>query len=657
MFSYIQYLSMTELSEKPNINNDFYTHVNWDWLNSNPIPSEYTKWGNFNVLNEQTQHRLREILDILESDPYPDPDPEQHKLNILWSQGLNEKELNNSSHMDLYKLFDKFKVNVNIDTVNIDTVNIDTAIVELMKYNLCFLFDISAYTDKKDSTRNVLYWDVMKLGLPDRDYYLLDSMKGKRDMYKEHLTKFINHFSLEYEITSDQIYQFEEKVAKIRLSKTDRRDPNKTYNIYTFEQLCESFPGINWVQLFEAFNIPTNDKIVVTEPEFFKFISGYIQSAKLNPDIMKELIGYIKYKLLKTVASYIDDSTYMIIYDFYAKQLYGQKEPKQRWKRVLSTVDGILGEVLSKAYIKKYFGEDQKASCINMIQEIIKTYNECLKQLDWMSDETKVKALEKLSKMTIKIGYPDKWTDFNKLNINSNNLYYENILEAYKWELEHNLEKLYKPVDKSEWHLNAHNINAYYSPTNNEIVFPAGILQEPFYSSTQSLAENLGGIGAVIGHEITHGFDDKGRLYDSNGNLNDWWTKDDANHFDERSIKLENHFNKFSFFNIGVNGKLTLGENIADLGGITFSLKTLERLTEPADRENQIRKLFEQWAKIWRCNITDDTLKNQLLADPHSPAKLRVNGILPNLDEFYQVYDIKPGDQLFLESELRSRIW
>ncbi len=634
---------MAELIDKPIITNDFYTHVNWDWLKSNPIPNEYTKWGNFHVLLEQNQNRLREML---ESDSASNSE-EQQKLNILWSQGLNEEELNKQGHVQLLNLFDRFKLNSDIDT----------AIIELMKYNLCFLFDISAFTDKKDSTRNVLYWDVMGLGLPDRDYYLLDSMSDKRNQYKEFLNKFITHFSLESEITTDQIYQFEEKVAKVRLSKTDRRDPTKTYNIYSFEELCEGFAGINWVKIFEAFSIPTNDKIVVTEPEFFKFISGYLQSAKLNVELMNELKGYIKFKLLKSVASYVDNSTYMIIFDFYAKQLYGQKEPKQRWKRVLSTVESILGEVLSKAYVEKYFSPDQKSSCVNMIHEIIITYRERLEQLDWMSEQTKIKALEKLSKITVKIGYPDKWTDFSKLNINSNNLYYENMLEAGRWELAHNMEKLYKPVDKLEWHMNAHDINAYYSPSNNEIVFPAGILQEPFYSSSQSIAENLGGIGAVIGHEITHGFDDKGRLFDSNGNLNDWWTDDDAKRFEERSKKLENHFNNFSFFDIKVNGKLTLGENIADLGGITFSLKTLERLTEPANRENEIKKLFEQWAKIWRCNITDDALKNQLLTDPHSPTKLRVNGILPNLDEFYQVYNLHSGDQMFLDPELRSKIW
>jgi len=292
-----------------------------------------------------------------------------------------------------------------------------------------------------------------------------------------------------------------------------------------------------------------------------------------------------------------------------------------------------------------------------MIKEIVKTYESRIKNLDWMSEVTKTKALDKLNKFNVKIGYPDKWTDFSKLNISESLTYYENMLESFKWSFEHNFEKLYKPVDKLEWHMNAHDINAYYSPTMNEIVFPAGILQEPFYSASQSLAENLGGIGAVIGHEITHGFDDKGRLYDLHGNLNDWWTEDDAKNFDERSKKLEELFNSFSYFGLNVNGKLTLGENIADLGGITLSLKTIERLVEPENYKNEMQKLFEQWAKVWRCNITEDTLKNQLLTDPHSPTQLRVNGILCNLDEFYETYNIKEGDKMYVKPELRSKIW
>jgi putative endopeptidase len=331
----------------------------------------------------------------------------------------------------------------------------------------------------------------------------------------------------------------------------------------------------------------------------------------------------------------------------------------------MGTVESILGELLSKAYVEKYFGQEQKTNCANMIGEIIKTYHTRLEQLEWMSDETKARALEKLSKFTFKIGFPDKWTDFSKLAINSELMFYENILEASKWEIEHNMEKLYKPVDKLEWHMNAHEINAYYAPTMNEIVFPAGILQAPFYSSEQTLAENLGGIGAVIGHEITHGFDDKGRLYDANGNLNNWWTELDEKQFENHSSKLLNQFNGFSYYGIGVNGNLTLGENIADLGGITLALKTLERVisVEQQNEQNenelkeQTKNLFIQWAKVWRCNITEDTLKNQLLTDPHSPTQLRVNGILQNIDEFYQIFKIQPTDPMYLSPDARSKIW
>ena len=641
VFNNVNLYLMTEFvnTDKPAITTDFYSHVNWDWLQSNPIPSEYTKWGNFNVLREENQFRLREMLETAAETE------EQKKLNILWSQGMHDNKLNNQPHTRVKSLYTKFKLEQSPDTF----------IVELMKFNLCYLFDISAYTDFKESTRNVLYFDVAGLGLPDRDYYLNDKMKDKQDQYKEFLGKFITHFELDASVES--IYAFEEQIAKVRLSKTERRDPTKIYNVYTWNQLVEEFPGINWSMIFDTWSIPHDDKIIVTEPEFFKFMSDYLIEAKTNPEVATKLVQFMQYKLAKSVCGHLDDTTYQIYFDFYGNKLYGQKEPRQKWKRVLSTVDDILGEVLSKAYVQKYFSQEQKTSCVNMIDEIVQTFKERINQLEWMSDETKSKALEKLGKFNVKIGYPDKWTDFTNLTISSDFEFYENCLQSNKWALEYNMDKLYKPVDKLEWHMNAHDINAYYSPTMNEIVFPAGILQAPFYSPEQSLAENLGGIGAVIGHEITHGFDDKGKMYDSNGNLNDWWTVSDAENFEQRSKKLENLFNEFKYFDLNVNGKLTLGENIADLGGITFSLKTLERLVEPDQLREQTTQLFYQWAKIWRCNITDDALKNQLLTDPHSPAQLRVNGILQNLDEFYEIFGITSEDPLYLAPDARSKIW
>jgi putative endopeptidase len=622
---------------QPTLNQDFYTHINYEWLQQNPVPSEYTRWSNFNVLHEKNQERLKEML---ECEPVTE---EQHKLNILWSKGMNIEELNNNNN----KITDLLPE-------NFYQQNLDELIIYWMKQNMNFFFDMESYTDLKDSNRNILYFDVMDLGLPDRDYYLNDKMKDKQDAYKEFITKYLEHFSID--LDTDYIYNLEEEVAKVRMSKADRRDPTKLYNLYKFDELKTNFPGFNWDLLFGEFKIPTNDKIVVTEPEFFKFMSNYFDKCKINSELNKKIRNFMLYKIAKVAGSFTDDKTYDLIFDFYGKTLMGQQEPKQRWKRVISFVDSVLGEVLSKVYVQKYFTEEQKVSCKNMIEEIKITYMDRLKTLDWMSDETKKKAQEKMSKFNVKIGYPDKWTDFSALKLDKNKSYLQNLFECYKWGLNHNLEKLYKPVDKLEWHMNAHDINAYYSQSMNEIVFPAGILQAPFYSPEQSLAENLGGIGAVIGHEITHGFDDKGCLYDLNGNLNDWWTAEDANKFEERSKKLEEQFNKYQYFGLNVNGKLTLGENIADLGGLTFSLKTLERLVS-SNLADEKRKLFEQWAKVWRCNIKEDSLKNQLLTDPHSPTQLRVNGILPNIDDFYEIFDIQETDAMYLKPELRSKIW
>ena len=637
------------------LEDDFYTHINAKWLENNKIPPEYTKWSNFHILNKVNEERLKEILNC---DPTND---EENKLNILWKKGLNTEELNTVEHDSIFKLIN-------------EDLPINQLLVSLLKYNLCFLFDIEAYTDFKDSNRNILYFDRLSLSLPDRDYYLIDKMEDKRVLFKQFLDKFLQHYKINSANNiAEEIYSFEESIAKVLLSKTEKRDPNKIYNLYSFDKLKEQFKNIDWDYLFDSFNFPKNDKIIITEPKYFEFLNNYLE----NTDNHRIIKNYFKYRLAKYSSNFCDDISYQLAFDFFGNQLMGQKEPKQRWKRVLSTIESILGEVLSKAYIQKYFKEDEKKSCKNMIEEICKTYRERIINLDWMSDITKQKALEKLDKITIKIGYPDKWTDFTNLNLSSNMSYFENILEANKWILAHNLEKLYKPVDKLEWHMNAHEINAYYSPTNNEIVFPAGILQEPFYSINQSLAENLGGIGAVIGHEMTHGFDDNGRLYDSDGNLNEWWSKEDGggencdtdiDKFNKRSKKLEELFNSYEYFGIKVNGKLTLGENIADLGGLTFSLKTLERIISNNNNNNnnnnnlediktETKKLFEQWAKIWRCNITDDTLKNQLLTDPHSPTDLRVNAILRNLDEFYEIYNITENDKMYLEPNMRSKIW
>jgi len=643
---------------RPQATENFFKHINYDWLQSNPIPSEHTRWNNFMVLRETNQSRLKEIL---ESQVSMD-NPEQKKLNILWNKGNDMTALN---EMNIVTILNSNMIE-----------DLNELLLHRMEYGMMHLFSLSSYTDMKDSTRNIIYFGPASLGLPDRDYFLLDSMQDKQTAYKEYLQTFLSHCKIEEE--PDTIYEFEKNIATVHLPKADCRDPHKIYNLYTYDKLMDQFPGIKWKSLFDHFKLPTDDKIIISQPLFFKHISEHLVKCYTDSDTMKHMMNYMKYRFAKSVCTLIDDVSYKIHFDFYCMKLMGQKEQKPRWKRVVESIDGTLGEVLSKVYVQKYFGEEQKNSCKKMIGEIVTTYKERIQNLDWMSDATKEKALYKLSKFNVKIGYPDKWTDFSKLVLSDSKTYYENMLECYRWSLDDSLSKAYKPVDKLEWHMNAHDVNAYYSPTMNEIVFPAGILQAPFYSIHQTLAENLGGIGAVIGHEITHGFDDKGCLFDADGNLNNWWTEEDSKLFNEKSKKMEELFSSFDYFGINVNGKLTLGENIADLGGVTLSLKTLERLVgtplikvlndnfigDPSlvkkydtQFDNEAKCLFEQWAKVWRCNITDDHLKNQLLTDPHSPAELRVNGILCNLDKFYSLYDIKEGDKMYVKPDLRSKIW
>jgi putative endopeptidase len=620
--------------DKPSLKVDFYKNINYEWLQNNPIPSEYVKWSNFNVLNEINQERLKSML---EETPVTD---DQIKLNILWTQGMNEEELNKSEPKKMINMFGEY-----------DKFPIMDLMITFMKYNLCYLIDIGASADLKDSSRNVLYFDKTSLTLPDRDYYLLDSMEDKRTEYKSFLANFLPNFDIPGDGTD--IFNFELEMAKVMLSRTDRRNPYNRYHDYTLEELKHVYSAIEWEKILETFNIKKDDKIIITEKAYFEFMNNYIEKCKNDNEEFIKLTNYFKYRFALTMAPYVDDVTYGLYFDFFGKKLMGQQEPKARWKRVVSTIDGQLGEILSKVYVEKYFSDEEKKACKDMVNEIIVTYRQRIQQLTWMNEETKQKALQKLDKMVVKIGYPDKWTDFSDVVINKK-IYFNNLMNCYRWFINDNLKKCYQLVDKSEWHMNAHDINAYYSPSQNEIVFPAGILQAPFYSKDQTLAQNLGGIGSVIGHEMTHGFDDKGRLYDADGNLNDWWIASDAIQFEERSKKLEDLFNSYEFFGIKVNGKLTLGENIADLGGVTLALKTLERF-DIMDQSK--RDLFEQWAKVWRCNITDEALKNQLLTDPHSPTILRVNGILPNLEEFLRVYDISEWDKMYLKPELRSVIW
>jgi len=417
-------------------------------------------------------------------------------------------------------------------------------------------------------------------------------------------------------------------------------------------------PCINWSQYLTYLNIDVTQikYLVVSEPEYFKKLNTLFEK-EINLDIWKE---YLLIQLFKFASSYTNNILNQINFDFYGKALSGQLEQKPKWKRVLGVIDSYVGELLGKKYITKHFPETSKQIILDMINKMKTKLAERINNLTWMTDKTKIKALSKLNKINTKIGYPDKWEDFRDLVLNIDDTYFELIVKCNQWLTNKNLQKYNKPVDKNEWHMTPHTINAYYDPTKNEIVFPAAILQEPFFNPNNSLASNYGGIGAVICHEITHGFDDQGCQFDEDGNLNNWWTEEDKISFDKASKKLEEQFNQYIIEEMNINGKLTLGENIADLGGVTITLDCLKdylKNNNSVDYKTELKNFFIQWAIIWRNNIRPDESKQRILTDPHSPGCLRVNGILKNISDFYDIFDINNTDEMFLDITKRCLIW
>lgn len=619
--------------------NDFDAHVNKIWKENNPIPSDQVVWNNFSVLNEENAQRVKNILDdICSSSTLSKSDA---LLKILWEKGNNEKKLNEIPVNNILSVINTMCKNQNV-----------YSLFKLLQHNIRCPLNISTYNDEKNSARNILYISPGSLGLPDKDFYILDSMKEKCDEYKKFMKKMLDHVYENKQNNENRVldlYNFEEKLAAVKLSRADIRDPYLTYNVMSFNELVEKYSNINWAEIFEGLGIVKNDVIVVTQPLYFEKLNELTQSSVYQ--------NYLEWLTILDCAPFCDDKTYEIYFDFYNKFLSGQDKQKPRWKRVLAVINSRIGELVSKKFVTKYFDEQSKDLALQMTYKILAEFRKRIENAEWMGSTTKQKAYEKLDTFIVKIGYPDKWKSFKKLQLYPDKSYYENILLCGKWDVDDELSECYKPVDKTKWHMNAHTVNAYYNSSQNEIVFPAGILQKPFFDKNASLCENYGGFGAVIGHEITHGFDDKGKLYDAHGNLNTWWEKNDEDEFKNKAQVLEEQFNNYKVQDMNVNGKLTLGENIADLGGLTLALEAVKSIGDNENMSEYIKNVFYQWALIWRCNYKPEEMKNRILIDPHSFAFLRVNGIVKNLSEFYESFDVKENDEMYLPPSKRAKIW
>jgi putative endopeptidase len=623
-----------------NLSDNFNLYVNNKWQKKNPIPDKHISWGSFQVLNEETKQKLKKLVE----NEYNVNDLEN--INILYSTGMDEDKINN----DDIKPLEKYLKELNEIKTKKDLFKY---LSKLYKLGLTGIFGIGPSEDAKNSILNVPHLYGGGLGLPDRDYYFDDDKKEIRLKYFKYIKKLL--FLLNYEekkahkITED-ILKIETQIAYVTYTREERRDPEKRYNKMTLEELIKIAPNIEWELFFEGL---TNIKItylIVDNPKYFKTLSNMFENISL--EIWKNLFTY---KIVKSSASYLSERFINHNFSFYNKELSGQKEKKSRWERILSICNGCIGELIGKLYVKKYFPESSKNEMFDLVKKIMKVLKDRIKKSTWMSNDTKTEALLKHKALITKIGYPDKWKDYTNLNLSKKNSFLENIILCSKFDFEREIKKLYKETDPFEWGMDPQEINAYFHPLKNEIVFPAGILQFPFFCEDMHYAYNYGAIGAVIGHELTHCFDDQGSKYDHEGNLRNWWSKDSRVKFEKKTKYFEEEYNKFKVNGKNVNGKLTLGENLADHGGVKIAFYALvekmeEENVKESNKKDIYKKFFLSWARVWRCNIRNQEAEKRLITDPHSPNEWRINGTLANITEFHKVFNIKEGDELFREN-------
>ncbi len=651
-------LDLMDLKAKPG--NDFFRFVNGTWFDKTQIPADKTRWGSFDELRQNTDKDALAILKEAAADKKLDLKSDQAKAVNMYQTYMDTISRNKLGIQPLKPYFDK------IDAVK-SIVDLNNLLIEMEPLGGIGFYGVGVGSDAKDSNKNVVYLGNGSLGLPDRDYYVSDDKdsKEKREKYVLHVAKMLQFLDTKPEaakLEAEKILALEIAMSRPRFDRVELRDDRKTYNPMTVVELQKMTPTINWIKYLDGVGLTNLENIVVSQPKYIVALDGIFKENKIE-----DLKSYMRWTLLRKSTGLLSDQLETANWDFYSKTLQGALKQRPRHERALQAVNGTVGEALGKLYVEKKFPAAAKAKAKAMIDNVVLAYENRIKNLTWMSPETKKKAVEKLYKVTIKIGYPDKWEDYSKLNVislSNGGSYYENIKNTSRWNFEKNIADLKKPVDKTVWGMSPQTVNAYYNPSYNEIVFPAAILQPPFYDYKADEAVNYGGIGAVIGHEISHGFDDSGARYDADGNLKDWWTETDLKQFTALGGALAKQYSALEPLpGTHVDGNFTLGENIGDLGGINVAYDGLQLHLKKNGTPGLIdgytpeQRLFISWATIWRSKMRDEALKNQVKTDPHSPGMYRAYVPLTNLDTFYSTFNIKEGDKLFVKSSDRVRIW
>ncbi|MCI6147061.1 MAG: M13 family metallopeptidase [Bacteroidales bacterium] len=642
-----------DMSVRPG--DDFYQYAGGGWLKANPMKPEYSSYGVFNDLAETNRKQIRELFENLSKEKHAFGSVGQ-KVADLYNMAMDSVRLNKEGAAPLQKDLDKVKAFSK-------KADFTAFIADQHLYKGNPFFGIGVDTDLKNSDLNVMWLSAGTSGLPDRDYYLntdADSKK-KQEAYRAYLSKIFQlsgYKKKEAEKAAKVIYNIEYQFAEAKMSRAEARDYNKLYNIYTIDMLQKDYPAIQWAKYFELMGVKDVKQVILTEPKVMA-VAEKLMSTLSEQDIKYYVAGLI----IKSSTSVLSDDFVNANFDFYGRLLNGQKEQKARWKRALGFPNSLLGEAVGELYVSKYFAGESKAKMLKLIDNLRKALATRIANLTWMNDTTKINALVKLNSFTVKVGYPDKWRDYSKLTIDPAKSLYDNVAAATYVETLRNLEKFGKPVDKSEWGMTPQTVNAYYNPTTNEICFPAAILQAPFFDVNADDATNYGAIGVVIGHEMTHGFDDQGRNFNADGNMVDWWTAGDSKRFTAAAEKLAAQFDQITVVgDLKANGHLTLGENIADQGGLRISydaFKTTQQFQEgkEIDGFTPAQRFYLSYGRIWAEHMTEEAIYQQTKSDPHSIGRNRVNATLRNIDTWYDAFGVKEGDKMWLAPAERAIVW
>jgi|TARA_B000000460_G_scaffold239969_1_gene205015 endothelin-converting enzyme/putative endopeptidase len=631
---------------------DLNQYVNGAWMEKTEIPDDRSSVGSFFDLRERNQERLHKII--------------EKSANMEAAAGTNERKVGDffNAYMDVETLNELGAKPIQSDLESINALDSYESVAEyfahMSRMSTSIPFGFYVYPDAKDPQTNAMYVSQSGLGLPDREYYLSDE-----DKFKEFRTAYVEYISDVMEMAgvdnakaaAERVLELETKLAEAQWTRVESRNADKTYNKMTASEVDELLGSFDFARYLKAADLNDVDNMIVSQPSYFEKLGEMFTDVDLQT--WKD---YLSFKVINDAASILSEDFSDRRFAFYGTTLRGIPEQEPRWKRGVDATNSVLGEVLGQVYVKEYFPPEAKEKMEGLIENLRAAYADSIQDLDWMTDETKEKALEKLAKFDPKVGYPNEWRDYSDLDISSTDLV-GNYKAYAEFNYNEEIEKIGGPVDEEDWGMTPQTVNAYYSPVRNEIVFPAGILQPPFFDMNAEMAVNYGGIGAVIGHEMGHGFDDQGSKYDGEGNLNSWWTDADREAFDKRGKALSAQYSAYEpIEGVNINGDLTLGENIGDLAGLTIAykayMKSLDGEQAPVmDGFTGPQRVFIGWAQVWRGKYREDAIRQQVLSDPHSPAEYRVNGTVVNVPAFYEAFDVKPGDELYVAPENRVTIW